>query len=299
MDSLKRTSHWKSTRFRYLLVALVALVLLVLFAIIIPHALIVPKENAPTTLKSNVLVPLYIYPAAKAWTPLYDAIIKHPRLNFTIIVNPNSGPGTDLYPDVDYISKIEKLNALPNARTLGYVHISYAQRDIQSVLKDVAIYSGWAKGNLDASTPGFAVQGIFVDEVPTAYSPEVAEYLKTVNLAIKNSPGILGKKLIIHNPGQVPDNRFSDSNTDTTVVFEETYQSFQPREAELARLSQERSRYGLLIHSLPRAMSKGDLRSLLAKASQKAGYLFVTNLDRNYFESFGPIWSTFINALPA
>lgn len=103
---------------------------------------------------------------------------------------------------------------------------------------------------------------------------------------------------IIHNPGQVPDSRFSDGNTDSTVVFEETYLSFQSKEAELAGLSQERSRNSYLIHSLPTTMSKEDLRALLAKASQKAGYLFVTNLDHNYFQSFGSIWSKFINAMP-
>lgn len=244
-------------------------------------------------------------------------IIKHPGQNFTIIVNPSNGPGADLYPSDDYVSQIEKLNTLSNACILGYIHTSYAQRDVQSVLKDVAIYSGWAKGNFDATAPGFAVQGIFVDEVPSLYSPEVAKYLKTINLAIKDSPGILGKKVvstslvhqarpmclhvtsqIIHNPGQVPDNRFSDTNTDTTVVFEESYQSFQLKETELAGLSQERSRNSYLIHSLPSSMSKEDLRALLAKASQTAGFLFVTNLDHNYFESFGSSWSTFINAMP-
>lgn len=40
------------------------------------------------------------------------------------------------------------------------------------------------------------MQGIFVDEVPSVYSPEVAEYLRTINRAIKNSPGILGQKLV-------------------------------------------------------------------------------------------------------
>lgn len=74
MDSLRRISRRKSTRFKFLLIALVALVVLVLLAIIIPLALIIPKEIVPTqNLKSNILVPLYIYPAANAWNPLYDA----------------------------------------------------------------------------------------------------------------------------------------------------------------------------------------------------------------------------------
>ncbi|QDS78007.1 hypothetical protein FKW77_002509 [Venturia effusa] len=299
MDLSRCISRRNSSQFKRLLIALVALVILVLLlAIIIPLALIFPPKSASQTLKSNVLVPLYIYPTNNAWAPLYDAITNYPGLNFTIIVNPSNGPGANSYPHNDYISEIEKLNTFSNVRTLGYVHTSYAQRDVQSVLEDVTVYSGWAKRRLDASTSGFAVQGIFVDEVPSVYSPEVAEYLKTVNRAIKNSPGILGEKLVIHNPGQVPDSRLSDDSTDAAVVFEQTYRSFQAKKAELAGLYRERSRNSYLIHSLPTTMSKEDLGGLIAKASQKAGYLFVTNLDQNYFERFGSIWSTFIKAMP-
>jgi hypothetical protein len=123
-------------------------------------------------------------------------IVNHPRQNFTIILNPNSGPGSTPYPSDDYVAQIQKLNTFPNVQTLGYIHTSYAQRDVQSVLKDVSTYSGWAKGSVDANMPGFAVHGIFVDEVASVYSPEAAEYLQTVNTAIKKAPGLLGKKLV-------------------------------------------------------------------------------------------------------
>jgi hypothetical protein len=123
-------------------------------------------------------------------------IANHPRQNFTIILNPNSGPGSSPYPSDDYTSQIQKLNTFPNVQTLGYVHTSYAQRDIQSVLTDIATYSGWSKGSANADMPGFAVHGIFVDEVPSVYSPEAAEYLRTINVAIKTAPGLLGKKLV-------------------------------------------------------------------------------------------------------
>lgn len=123
-------------------------------------------------------------------------IINHPGQNFTVILNPNSGPGSLSYPSDDYISQIQRLNTFPNVQTLGYVHTSYAQRDVQSVLKDVTTYSGWAKGSANINIPGFAVHGIFVDEVPSVYSPEADEYLRTVNSAIKKAPGLLGTKLV-------------------------------------------------------------------------------------------------------
>jgi hypothetical protein len=111
-------------------------------------------------------------------------------------VNPNSGPGSSPYPSDDYVSQIQKLNTFPNVQILGYVHTSYAQRDIQSVLTDVSTYSGWAKGNANANMPGFAMSGIFVDEVPSVYSLEAAQYLQTINAAIKKAPGLLGVKLV-------------------------------------------------------------------------------------------------------
>lgn len=73
MDLPRRTTRKKSTRSKYLLIGLVAIIVVVLLAIIIPLTLTLPKEGLRKTFKSNVLVPLYIYPVANAWAPLYDA----------------------------------------------------------------------------------------------------------------------------------------------------------------------------------------------------------------------------------
>jgi ABC-type phosphate transport system permease subunit len=72
MDAPKRTSRRKSPRFKYLLFAIVVIIVIALLAIIIP-LVVLQKERLAKGLKSNVLVPLYIYPAANAWNPLYDA----------------------------------------------------------------------------------------------------------------------------------------------------------------------------------------------------------------------------------
>jgi hypothetical protein len=73
MDAPKRTFRGKPSRFRCLLIALVVIIVVALLAIIIPLVVILPKERLAKGFKSNVLVPLYIYPAADAWNPLYDA----------------------------------------------------------------------------------------------------------------------------------------------------------------------------------------------------------------------------------
>lgn len=73
MDASVRSSRVRSSRFKCLLIALIVVVIIALLAIIIPLAVILPKERLSKGIRSNVLVPLYIYPAANAWDPLYDA----------------------------------------------------------------------------------------------------------------------------------------------------------------------------------------------------------------------------------
>jgi len=102
---------------------------------------------------------------------------------------------------------------------------------------------------------------------------------------------------IIHNPGTIPDSRLSDPSIDITVVFEGPYQDYQPLQAKLASLPDRRSRYSYLIHSIPASISGGDMRKLVDRLSQHAEFLFLTDLSQNFYESFGPHWRDFIDAI--
>lgn len=124
-------------------------------------------------------------------------ITSYSALNFTIILNPDSGPGSSEYPGDDLVPQIQKLNAYTNVRTVGYVRTGYATRNITSVLLDVATYSSWAALS---NTSGLAVKGIFFDEVPSEYSEASADYLATINQAAKNATGVLQDKTV----GNIP-----------------------------------------------------------------------------------------------
>jgi hypothetical protein len=71
---------------------------------------------------------------------------------------------------------------------------------------------------------------------------------------------------VIHNPGTIPDAGFTDTNTDITVVFEGSYQEYQEQEAALTSLPPGRLQYSYL--------------------------------SQDYYESFGPDWQGFIEAMP-
>ena len=155
----------------------------------------------------SVIVPLYVYPSARAWDPVYDMYVSltpfafvnsgldasdvcrassYPLVQFTAIVNIHNGPGEGALPNAEYSTAIETLNSLSNVRTIGYVATTWCTRNLSSVLDDIAAYSFW--GEYDSS---LAMNGIFVDETPTHYSPEHVSYLKAISQAIYDSMGLM------------------------------------------------------------------------------------------------------------
>jgi hypothetical protein len=113
------------------------------------------------------------------------------NLNYTIIVNPDSGPGNSSLPNDDYLPAIQRLNTFPNTRTVGYVRTNYTERPLADVLQDITTYSGWAN-----SSQGIEMHGIFFDEAAHDYTVEVAEYMQTANDAVKAALGLSGDKTV-------------------------------------------------------------------------------------------------------
>jgi hypothetical protein len=104
---------------------------------------------------------------------------------------------------------------------------------------------------------------------------------------------------VVRNPGVVPDSRFASANTDITVVFEESWQVWQARNASVASLPRARHAYSLMLNSVPvDTMSNATLGGLLNNMSSTAEYLFVTSKTENFYESFQPDWLRFVGLSP-
>ncbi|KAL8877909.1 MAG: hypothetical protein Q9198_004168, partial [Flavoplaca austrocitrina] len=116
-----------------------------------------------------ILLPLYLYPgtSASAWSNVTAAIAADENVQWQIIVNPNSGPGT-YPPDANYISAISKLNSYPNVVTVGYVATGYTQVSYESLTAQIDVYAQWASYP-DAD---ISVAGIFFDEVSNTATEE-------------------------------------------------------------------------------------------------------------------------------
>jgi hypothetical protein len=96
-------------------------------------------------------------------------------------------------PDANYSRELPLFNERENVTTVGYVRMQYCKRSVEQVFDDVEVYGGWSKNH---ESNGIYVEGIFLDEAPNEYSHDVGKYLNLVSEKIKNTPGILGEKLV-------------------------------------------------------------------------------------------------------
>lgn len=107
-------------------------------------------------------------------------------MNFTVVINPGNGPGPNSLPDANYTREIPVLASYANVRLLGYVHTSYAQRNISLVRKDIETYAAWPT---ESTNSDLAVRGIFFDEAPQQYSAQSLTYLQNLTDLVKELKG--------------------------------------------------------------------------------------------------------------
>ena len=71
-------------------------------------------------------------------------------------------------------------------KVVGYVHTTWAKRDLALVFKDIERYGQWPERS---GIPGLKVTGVFVDESPNAYDAEFEAYLAKLRNHVKKMPG--------------------------------------------------------------------------------------------------------------
>ncbi|GAB7340912.1 hypothetical protein MBLNU457_7264t1 [Dothideomycetes sp. NU457] len=256
-----------------------------------------PKPTPPPT-TTKALIPLYIYPLnGESWKPLYDSIARHPSVEFVVIVNPNSGPyaeypnsapGRLSLPGHDYCREIPKLTASGNVSTIGYVRIDYCKKPLSEVFAEIETYAAWSR------EPGLGVSGIFVDETPNHHSAHDEEYLNAIKHAIRSLSGFTGASLIMHNPGTPPDARLAQT-ADAVVTCEESYARYRSQEVQdhYANFHYSHAMSAYQMSGVPAA----EIEWLTHALRRECGYLFVTDLVDNFYESFGSGHEKFIAAL--
>lgn len=144
--------------------------------------------------RTDVMVPLYVYPGNSTWTnpdwkAAVDAIKDNPDIHFYVVINPNSGPKNtsdptgynggycNVYNDTNYIphgcnrdwsTHLAAINKLSNAQTIGYVYTSYGQRPIEDVEADILEWAQWDMAptwDAGAKDASISMHGLWFDEI--------------------------------------------------------------------------------------------------------------------------------------
>ncbi|MFN8514154.1 MAG: spherulation-specific family 4 protein [Chloroflexia bacterium] len=159
----------------------------------------------PPTNGSRIAIPSYFYPSSES-TSAWDRLNASAPAVGVAIINPNSGPGTEINQDyVDQVARTRQAHVL----VLGYVSTQYGQRDSGTVGDEIAAYYSW-----------YQVDGIFLDEASTDCA-NLAYYQALYDAIKEHGPAM---KVAI-NPGTATNECYMGV-ADIVLTFEDTYANY-------------------------------------------------------------------------
>ncbi|QIW96695.1 hypothetical protein AMS68_002213 [Peltaster fructicola] len=225
-----------------------------------------------------VAVPLYIYPGEGCWDALYNAMVKHPSVEFHVVINPANGPGGRV-PDACYVKEVARLNSFDNCKLFGYVHVSWGARKAGLVTGDITTWAHWK----DYSAADIHVEGIFVDEAPADL--DKLEYMEDI---YKHTKYVLGDNALVWtNPGVALDERFYEV-ADLVNSHENTHEGWK------TCIHSRNVKSTAMIHTYD-----GDLTDMRRdiQVLRKAGYRSILITTSNCYVSFSNYLEQFVEAV--
>lgn len=223
--------------------------------------------------------------------------MQHQDSKFTVVINPDDGPGNGTRPSPEYIDVLNALEVYPHVQTLGYIRTDRGKRDNATVRAEIATYSGWSKFQ------NLRLNGIFFDQTPYKDEGNVSEYLRNISATVRHSDGFLEPRLVVHNPGRVPDVGLVGYRTDMLVVFEGAYADLPGREqlkrsvAKLDQYSLHRQHFAMLVHSTPSGTGNVRLRKTVDNVRRSAEWLYITDATEDVYSGFGSILEQWLDLI--
>jgi len=243
-------------------------------------------------LTSGVIFPLYIYPSdnCAAWSSVISGIQSHTTIQFYMVVNPGSGPGSaGSQPDTTYQACIARLRTTGaasgnNVKILGYVATGGGSRASADVLTDINTYSNW--------TSTYRPEGIFFDEASNK-----ASFLSAYTTYTSQVRSKFTTSHIILNPGVVPETTGYFNIADQIVTFENYYSEFQPSDIVISSAAPA-SKQSVIIHDGPATTSSSLIHELTSVLKVRS--IFVTNFPNAVaYQNVPSDYSNFLNLVAA
>lgn len=225
-------------------------------------------------------------------------MVAYPTINFTVVVNPASGPGPNSCPDDNYIAAIAQLNRYRNVRKIGYVASTFGNRDPREYQADISKYAKW---NMVTCKKDIHLDGIFVDETEATYTTTNQAYYKNFTDYVRTTMPS-GKSYIMLNPGQPMAKPFFDY-ADSIITFEGYYSHMYDQGTIFndSGVYQDtpKQKQAALIHSFTGNADDQQQVSDNMGETEKMGLLFITDdqYEPNPYDSFPTMWQQFVDAV--
>lgn len=217
-----------------------------------------------TAFPQGSLVPSYIYPGS-VWTNFLNT-----RAVGSVIINPNSGPGTA--PDANY-QAVTKAAKAAGIKVLGYVHTSYGQRNATDVLNEIQRFLTW-----------YNVDGIFLDE--TASAASMIPYYDAIARQIHALPGLI----VVLNCGVHPAEGYMNVG-DVIVTFENTYKNYLNLKYPSWVFKYAPTRFCHIVHTTSNATSMKEVIRL--SQQRNAAFVYATDdSGANPYDKVPTFWSS-------
>lgn len=207
-----------------------------------------------------MIVPGYSYPSKGS--TYWDILQKSSDVVAYAILNHNNGEFTS--PDVNY-TRLFKENTQKGLKNIAYVHLSYGERSVDDVLKDVDHYLAfYGREN---------IKGIFLDETET-WTQKGRDQLHSVYQKLKAKDKDL---VIVANRGTtVADSSYQDA--DIFCTYEGSAKDYLTNyRKDVSTWESDASKAKKAMHIIYEA-NPNDYSKLLAKAKERhVPYVFITS----------------------
>ena len=206
-----------------------------------------------------------------------DLAVAAKTVGITIILNPSSGPGTNV--DPNYVSAIQKVREA-GGKVIGYVHTSYGKRELTDITEEIEKYVTF-----------YDVDGFFIDQMTSENIDENVAYYKSIYDYIKK----MGAKYsLTGNPGTMPDEIYlSHPLVDNMVVFEGSesgYENFLPAGWQA---SYPKHRFAHLVYD---ANSNQMQRVFKSSSNNIVGHLYVSDKPHHPYDALPEYWELEVQA---
>ncbi|CAJ0787720.1 hypothetical protein LMG7141_01978 [Ralstonia condita] len=235
--------------------------------------------GAPHANAEGLLVPAYIYPSGSGATQWSTLATTAQTVPTTVILNPNSGPGTTQ--DPNYVAAVAQVHAA-GGKVIGYVSTSYAQRSLSAVVQDINTYQAL-----------YQVDGFFIDEMTADSVTAHIQFYQSVYNYIK---GLSSAYTVTGNPGtNVPEIYASLPVADQIVVFEDSAKHYKTYAPLAWQANYPISRFAHIVY----AASATQMLTFVANASSLgAGSVYITSKTLpNPYGALPSYWSQEVTAV--